>query len=82
MSEKSLKFTTDEEDALLRDGACAKWKYLLACGLGRDLRQVGTECRRSDNAKMDSSYGFEDYDTNIKDEIIKYLQSAGETTRA
>jgi len=41
---KSLQCTVDKENALSLSGGCAKWKYLLACILGREPEQVGTEC--------------------------------------
>jgi hypothetical protein len=33
---KPLRVAVDKENALSRSGACAKWKYLLACVLGRE----------------------------------------------
>jgi hypothetical protein len=54
--EKLLRLTGDKENALSRTGACAKWKYLLACDLGRELWQVGTECRPRD----EQGYSFLD----------------------
>jgi len=42
---KSLQFTVNKENALSLSGGCAKWKYLLACILGREPEQVGTECK-------------------------------------
>ena len=40
---RPLQPTVDKGNALLLSGACAKWKYLLACILGRQPKQVGTE---------------------------------------
>jgi hypothetical protein len=37
VAEKLLRLTCDKEIALSRSSACAKWKYLLAHDLGREL---------------------------------------------
>jgi uncharacterized OsmC-like protein len=36
VSKKPLQLTVDKENALLLGGVCAKWRYLLACILGRE----------------------------------------------
>ena len=36
VSKKPLQLTVDKENAVLLSGACAKWRYLLVCILGRE----------------------------------------------